>query len=261
MLSKNWRSVNSLTSLITILLVMSGCDETKTVTIDDAFSHYDRGAYRDAYEVAKSQNSGQNADSGNFIAGLSAYRLGKAIDAIRHLKAVSNTSHPEMSTTANATLGLIYEGRQDYSSALRYYTKALKHAKNEDLARTHYQVGVVQQKLGQWSSARSHFSLASTKTRNYALKAQAMQKLNATGFTIQLGAYASRSNANKRAVAVSSVSKRLGFGSPRIVMSKISSGATRYLVQVGRFSTYESARSGQRRLGQSDSAVASLTTK
>lgn len=255
MLYQNFRSVNSAAVCMMLIFSAVGCNNNKTTSMNDAYRNYESGRYLEAYNESKDSDS----DSANFIAGVSAYRLGKAWDAIRHLKEVSNSVDPNIHTGANNTLGLIYEGRKDYSNALVYYRKSLKYATGEDYARTHYQIGVIEQKIGQWANARSHFSLASTRSKDPTLRTLAMQKLNSTGFTIQLGAYSSRRNADKRVKAVAYKASFLKQGAPKIILSKTSAGLTRYLVQVGRYSTYESAQAARRRLGLPDSAVVSLT--
>ena len=69
-------------------------------------------------------------------------------------------------------------------------------------------------------------------------------------YTLQVGAYSTRSRANQRVAEVSSAARSAGLGEPRVEFAT-RNGQPLYLVQLGRFRTEGDAQRAQRTLGVS----------
>lgn len=67
-------------------------------------------------------------------------------------------------------------------------------------------------------------------------------------YTLQVGAYSTRSRANQRVAEVSSATRSAGLGEPRVEFAT-RNGQPLYLVQIGRFQTEADAQRAQRSLG------------
>ena len=67
-------------------------------------------------------------------------------------------------------------------------------------------------------------------------------------FTLQVGAYSTRSRANQRSTEVASASRSAGLGEPRVEFAS-RGGQALYLVQIGRFMSEADAQRAQRSLG------------
>ena len=70
------------------------------------------------------------------------------------------------------------------------------------------------------------------------------------GFTLQVGAYSTRSRANQRVAEVASATRSAGLGSPRVELAT-RAGRVLYLVHVGRFASFGDAERARRTLGVS----------
>lgn len=77
----------------------------------------------------------------------------------------------------------------------------------------------------------------------------------AGGYTLQIGAYSTRSRATQRVAEVSTATRSAGLGEPRVEMAA-RDGKVLYLVQVGRFRTQEDATRAMRTLGVSSIVAA-----
>ena len=100
--------------------------------------------------------------------------------------------------------------------------------------------------------------LARRSTRNSGLIQQVDQQLAVTGYTIQVGAFTSRANADKAAktYAVKAASARVGV--VKVTVALRAGGRSVNLVQVGRFATFNAASEARSRLGDSGAVVVPL---
>jgi septal ring-binding cell division protein DamX len=72
----------------------------------------------------------------------------------------------------------------------------------------------------------------------------------AGGYTLQLGAYSTRSGATQRVTEVSSATRSAGLGEPTVEMAT-RDGRVLYLIHAGRFRTEADAERARRTLGVS----------
>lgn len=218
---------------------------------DDGLADYQAGRYQAAYEKAwarAAQTRGVERERAHYVAGMSAYQLDREDDAITHLGRLTRSREQAIAGRANATLGLIYARRGRHDLASGYYQRAVKDLRGEDLAQAHYHLGLSEQKLGRRPSAQTHFSLAISRSNNEEFKQVVRDRLESSGFTLQLGAFSSRENAERQARSMRPTAEEAEAGIPRVVPSTTESGERLFLVQVGRFGRYETALEARERL-------------
>jgi len=247
---KTWTTVG----LMLLLGVMaSGCETQPKTEPGDAMAHYRAGRYEQAFAAGEQQarRGGLTGDQGKYIAGMSAYRLGRASQALSRLTPLTSHRANDIAGPASATVGLIHTARGRHAQAITYFKKAVENLRGEDQAQAYFHLGNAEQKLGRWSSARTHMSLAISRSDDSAFRRAVRERMNASAFTLQFGAFSSRSNAESHARKIASQTRAAGLGTPSVVTAS-SSGKTLYLVQVGQYGTYDSALSARRRLNRTD---------
>lgn len=244
--------------LVVLLAVTAvGCNEASKATLNTANTAYHAGRFRQSLEEAGAisrRSTGDELAQARYLAGLSAYRLGRDAEAEAYLAPLTACRDTEIAGSANATLGLIHASRNDDTQAVRYFEPAVDKLRGADAARAHYHMALSLQKLGQWASAKTHLDRALAGSRDAALRKVIMQRAAARAFTIQLGAYGQRKNADAKVREMGQACGRAGIASPQIVLS-VDEGKTLYLVQVGRFDTYGAASLALRKLRTRDAWI------
>jgi len=245
--------------LSTLLLI--GCETAQGPSLDTAMAEYNRRQYNSAYARAKQvmdTSTGSTEDQARLIAGMSAYRLGNKATARSLLQPLRFNSDAHTAGTANATLGIMHKEDGNNASAESHLLRAIDNLSGNDRAQAHYHVASVYQKMGRWADAQKHLRLCAALATMTSLKVAAEQQISTTGYTLQLGAYADRSNAEDRARKLSVTCTRAGLGTPRVLQSSTPSGGTLYLVQVGRFSTFSAAMTSRRKLTDSNVSITTI---
>jgi tetratricopeptide (TPR) repeat protein len=257
--AKSWRVFFLWLFLGAAAVSLGGCDSGPKVTRDDVMSSYQHGDFEKAYTQGSAlveKSTGQNKAEAQFVAGMSAYRTKRSDDAIRLLAPIADNTDKRISGPSNATLGLIYSDRGQYEKALDYFKASIPRLDGESLAEANFHAGATEQKIGHWSEARSHLTMAAAKTGDAGLKETARQRMNATGFTLQFGAYNDAKNAEEQAAAIKGSVTRGGLGDPRVIGGAGAGGRKLFLVQAGSFNTYDLAVKGKQRLGRADAVIA-----
>lgn len=245
--------------LLALLATMSlaGCDESQKVSRDDVIADYRAARYQRAYDGAEAlagSSDGAARDEMAYIAGVSAYRLGDHDRALVRLIPVTRSGDAALAGRAAATVGLIYRDRARHDEALRYLQQAATKLAGEDRALAHYELGVAQQRLGRFASARASFDAARQATSDPALRQKLLRERGVNGFALQFGAYSKRPLAEKRSQAVQSKVRAARLSGPRIAAATID-GRTLYLVQAGRFTTHAEAMKAMRWLNISECLI------
>ena len=201
-----------------------------------------------------------NSDEQKLIAGMEAHSSGRTAQAISLLAPLATHANPQIAGRASGTLGLIYLQRGDHQRAISYLRPAAEKL-DDPAAQAHayFHLGQAHQKLGRWSEARTWLSLAVSKAQDEGLRDAAKRLLASTGYTLQLGAYSTKANADTQAVQMRAAAERAGAGAPRVVPSRGDNGQTLYLVQAGRFSTFDSAMAARQKMGRSDAIVVAMS--
>lgn len=242
--------------LLIAVAALAACRTTQ-VTHEQVTADYEAGRYAQALEGAASIARGAHGArriEARYIAGISAYRLGRSGEALAHLTPVAR-SDDALAGHAAATVGLIYAGRGDYASAQQWLSSAASKLNGEDRARVHYHLGVAEQHLGQWQAARRDLSLAVSYSGDARLREAARQRMATDAFALQFGAYSNLELARQHAAKVGPTVTRLQVGAVKVLPTITADGERLHLVQAGQFRTYDQAQRARRLLSQFDTMI------
>ncbi|MFP4144732.1 MAG: SPOR domain-containing protein [Phycisphaeraceae bacterium] len=247
----------SLWILLLAGLLAAGCEATPTAADGPGYGElYRQGDHARAYQAAAEAaawSSGRSRDTANYVAGLSAHHLGRLDTAERHLREALGTSDDSLRGDVRAELGLVQHARGNYAQAAAELEEAADQLEGNDKAQAHLFAAISLQKLGRWSSARTHLLLGRASASDPTLRSRIREQLDVTGYTLQLGAFRDRRNARRLAAEVASTVQRLRLGPPRLVTRD---GLT--IVQVGQFTRFETARRMKDRLGRQQAIIVPL---
>ncbi|MDX1565180.1 MAG: SPOR domain-containing protein [Phycisphaeraceae bacterium] len=234
--------------------------------MDRVIRAYDSGRFADAYAAALRivrQSSGRRQEEARYMAGLSAYRLGRDAEAIRYLRPLIQHPNQRISGTSNVTLGLIHQKQGHHESARARFADAAKRLQGEDAARAHYHLGLSLENLGRRNSAIIHYRQALQLSGLESFRQKVRGRLGGgaekgapTGaYTLQFGAFSTYARADAHRNQIRARVQKNIRGSLRIVPRTLATGKTLYLVQAGSFADRAAAQSARRRIGVKDSAV------
>ena len=263
--STHTRIIHRLALAVLIALspaALVGCNRMNGPTPTElAQTHYQRGDYARAQTAAAraaATAGGTQRDLAHYMAGMSAYRLGNHETAARYLSVAVNSRDESLAADARSTLGLIYSAQGRYEAAADMLLRSADLHTGEDRAQAYFYAGTAQQKLGRWPQARTSLILAQRSTRDPQLIQQINQHLAVTGYTIQVGAFANRTNADNAARVYATKANRVGLGSVLVTPSTNSRGQAVHLVQVGRYATFNAASAARTKLGDRGAVIVPL---
>jgi len=267
----------ALIAALPALAVLSGCknsafkgtyledtavDMAPVGTIEEVTAYYEQGEYQAAYDLGKPIAWDRYRDDryeAAYIAGLSAQALGDLRSADKMLNNAMASPDPSLATDSADALGLVYSQQGRYAEAQRVLLWAAERLKGERQARAYFYAGVAQQKLGQWSQARTTLVVARGLTKDPGFKQQIHQQVNVTGWTLQLGAFTDRARARSLAESIAAKSRDMKLGLPRLVDGRTADGETVTFVHVGQFTSYQSATRYRDALGTPGVLIRALT--
>jgi tetratricopeptide (TPR) repeat protein len=267
----------ALLAALPALLALTGCynsalkgtyledtaiDMAPTATIQEVTAMYQSGDYQAAFEQGKPIAWDRFRDDryeAAYIAGLSAQKLGNLHEADKLLNKALASDDPSLAADAADALGLVYSQQGRYAEAQRTLLWAAERLEGERQAKAYYYAGIAQQKLGQWSQARTTLVLARGLSRDEAFRQQVSQQINVTGWTLQLGAFVQRELARKEAETVAQKSQDMRLGLPRLVDGETATGEPVTFVHVGQFTSYQSATRYRDALGKPGVIIRALT--
>ncbi|NOG52914.1 MAG: hypothetical protein HND57_01060 [Planctomycetes bacterium] len=243
--------------VVSLLVVAGGCANQNTASQDFGLlqTEYETGNYQRSLDRAlllRRKSSGQAKAEATYIAGLSAYQLKRDQQAIGFLEPIAigraRYATPQMESNAAATLGLLYQRDGEFATAAEWFERAADAMQgSDDRAEARLHAGQSYQELGREAAARTQFIIGLGDARNSQLREEIQFELDATGFTVQLGAFREWDNAQdtvrdfNSSSAASVGSGTTGLGRARLEVSTDDSGRPLYLVQVGRYGSMKSA--------------------
>ncbi len=235
-----------------------GCETASPPSLQQAYADHAAGRHAQACAAASrvaASHSGRVGEEAAYLAGQACAKVGKTAEAERHLIRATRSGDRTLAGQAMAELGLLYERTKRYDRAAPMFEQAAARLTGRDKAHAYLHAGIAQQRLGQWDRARRNLTLARASSSDATIRQQADARLNATGYTIQVGAFSDSANAQRLARSVAGRATSLGYGPPRIARSP---DGKLLRVQVGRFQTLVQADAARLRLGQSGSVVVTL---
>ena len=248
-----------LLAVLPALALLSGCqnslfkgtaledtviDQAPASTIDEITVLYESGDYQAAYDAARPVAWDRYRDDrfeAAYIAGLSAQSLGDLAEAEKMLKKTLRTEDQSLAADAAYALGLVYSQKGRYREAYTQLFRSADQLFGERKALATFYAGIAQQKLGQWSQARTTLVLAKSRSADPALRSQIDEQIQVTGWTLQLGAFTNRDRARKQAQSIAAKAQDMRLGLPRLVAGSTAEGDAVTLVHVGQFTSYQSA--------------------
>lgn len=245
-----------------LLATLAGCQKPlRPGLLNDASVYYDRAQYEDAYAaasaVARRGEPGER-DAAALIAGLAARQQGDADAAEQHLLDASDSDDGAIAGDALASLGLLYAQQQRYERSAAALGRAAEFLQGQPRANAWFYAAIAQQKLGRWAQARTNLVLARAASEDPAFIGQVNDQLDVVGWTLQLGAFRDRDNAQEMAQEIADRAREARLGTPRIMEAPDRDGATLAVVQLGQFTTFQSASSARDRLGENAAIIIPL---
>jgi len=189
-------------------------------------------------EFLADRSSTSRADEGYYLRGMAKYRSSDRSGAADDLNAaLERTANSQLRAKARIALGDMAYDAGDMALAENMYRQALtdipKGKKPADHAR--FRLGCVLQRQGRWADADLQFDRVIYLFRGSDIAQQAARRTHSVAWTIQAGAYRNKSLAESEAAKLSS--KDL----PAEVEVVLLEGEPAFIVQLGRFPTYEQA--------------------
>lgn len=254
----------ALAVVMTIGAMLGGC-----ATLNDspdlakASSAYQAGEYARTYQLASPLAStyiGEGSYHAAYLAGLSAEQLGRPSTAAMYLRMASRSDDKTLSGDAAAALGMLYAKQGRYRESAEALKQAAGQLTGENQAHAYFYEGIAEQKLGLWSQARMHLVIARSKTNSPSFQQQINEQIDVTGYTLQTGAFSDRARAKAAAQKLAEKARGKQIGLPRLVRSDSSSGnGSLTLVQIGQFSSFDSANHARQILGNDQAIIVPLS--
>lgn len=210
-------------------------------------------AYRDGSVVARNAG-GDLGEAGAFVAGTAAYKKGDMHSAVIYLQQAVRSNDPAVVGNAGATLGMAYADLGWYDASANALLHAADHLSGEDQARAYFYAAIAQQRLGRWAQARTNLILARGATADEAFQEKCNQQLRVTGYTLRTGEFHSTADAEQASAQLEQRSLPLEIGKTRVTSTQ-REGRTVVQVQVGEFSSFDSARQARARLGEKHAVI------
>lgn len=239
-----------LLTLAALAFGLPGCAQTsgyRSTYVDD----YERGRYSSASSGAiravRNPNE-EDRDIARLTAGLSAHAMGRNDEAIVWLRPLVTNHDDEIAGKAMATMGLIALEEGENRSAAKALSRAAGKLNANDSAHAAMYAGDAYANLGSFEAARLQYRLAQSAARDSKLKQEVNSRLG-EGFTLQVGAFTNRMNAERARRVVEQNRMFDTLGDPIVLPRTDNRGTTLYLVQVGRFTSKQDAKAAQLRTG------------
>ncbi|NRA57861.1 MAG: SPOR domain-containing protein [Phycisphaerales bacterium] len=243
------RSVGPLLGLILAMwaIWIGGCSAGSGSGQATYREQYEAGMYRQALASAQARAGRPGASSeAALVAGLSAEALRDDATAKRWLEPVARGTG-DRAARARAGLALIERRTGDPLRAARDLEIVSAQLGGQDAREAARVSATAYERAGRPTDAE--------RMRRRAVGAMPAGSRTsagfvATGYTLQVGAYSTRSRANQRVAEVGSAVRSAGLGPARVELAS-RDGPVLYLVHVGRFSTFDDAERARRTLGVS----------
>lgn len=254
----------SILAILALPMALAGCTATssKPPASAESVRLYENKQFERAYEQSTAKANDRDLDfaqrqQAQLVAGLSAYELDRYDEAKRLLGPLTTSADRKLGGQAAAGLGLAHIATQNYDRAVEYLNQAGRQLEGDEGARANLFAGDCNAVLGRVQPARTAYQLALAQAKDQTLYTQIQRKLSTEGYTVQLGAFSKRENADRAAASFAATAKRAGLPPPTVVVDTVARGRTLYVVQTGRFKSLNEAQSAKSRLG-TDSVVREL---
>lgn len=221
---------------------------------------HDSGQYAEAMAEAESDarsSGGQRQAEAWYRGGVSALEARDYTSAERLLGQAARANRGDLSGRAWASLGLAYERQGKHRQAAEAFDRGADLLAGEDRSQSYLRAGRSWQAAGDADRARDRFRRAgNAATTPTTARVSADARMGA-GYAVQVGAFRGMANAERAAGQVRDNARRMGLGDPTITRTG-DSGATLWVVRVGRFATTADAAAAKAGLLGSEGIVVAL---
>ena len=237
-----------------LTLLSAGCGEDQLRRYDASVLALSDGQNETALADAKAvlgSGDGSLRAQASFVAGVAATRLDDPTAARRYLEMAIRSKNATLAGHALIQLGVLERAEGNRLAAARAFEDAASKLHGEESGRALLLAAEDFQSVGRQTQARQCLDRATTISGTTADKARL--RLDSTGYAIQFGSFAQRSNAERHAAGVRAEVQRIGLGEVRI---RLESGT--WKVQAGAFPDRATAGRSLRRLGRGDALVVAI---
>ena len=126
-----------------------------------------------------------------------------------------------------------------------------------DRAQAYLQMGIAQQRLGQWSAARSSLVLARSAASSPGLIAEIDRRLAIDSYTLQFGAFTTAEQASRYAREIGNAVRAAYLVGPIVKPGS----TTLHHVYAGRFTNQQTAEQARQRMGSIECFVVPTSSK
>ncbi len=240
-----WKSVSML-GLWGVACVWTGCNgpltPQATELLKNCYALYEAGdhdaASRDLNLFLRDNSRSSRADEGYYLRGLVRWRTGDPVGAGGDLNsALRKTSNKELRAEALVALGELAWEAGDLALAENTLRQALVYVEQgkQPSDQAHYRLGCVLQRQGRWKDSDVQFDRVVYLFGDAKLGKLAARRTHCSAWTIQVGAYEQKRHAD---LAIERLrTKKLQAARETILHD----ARPLFIVQVGRFPTYEQA--------------------
>ncbi len=235
-------------------LLLAGCGEDELRRYDASVLALADGrnetALADAKAVLGSGSSSLRAQAA-FVAGVAATRLDEPTAARRYLGTAIRSSDATLAGRSLVQLGVLERTQGNRLAAARAFEDAASKLRGQESGKALLLAAEDYQSAGRQTNARRCLDRAMAVSGDTG--DQARRRLDTTGYAIQFGSFAQRSNAERQADRVRAEVQRNGLGQVRIRLE-----AGNWKVQAGTFADRAAAGRSLRRLGRGDAVVVAI---
>jgi len=236
-------------------LALTGCAATDggSASLESALGHYHAQRFSRAKQQAERVSAGSHGvlrGRAEYLAGVSAYKLGDHDEARRRLTAALATLDGEDAATARAALGLVELARDRPVPAAEAFAGAWPGLAGEDARQAAIFAVHAYEQAGNEAAAAEWARVPHGRRNPSAV---------GNGFTIQVGAFRERLRAERAAVDATRITREMGLAPVRIVTRNDRRGGVLYVVQLGHFGTRTEASDARQRVGKLQYIVAART--
>jgi len=214
----------------------------------EAYASGKFGLAKSLAEAELRRSEGERAERPTLIAGLAAHALNDNAEADRLLGRITSSRDPEISGRAEAALGLIAAEQKQHEKAAGLLISAARKLSGDEGARAAMKAGDSLMALRRQPQAKTQYTLAATMAHSPDLKKAVADRLESGNYTVQVGVFNARANAQTAARDIAGAADALGL-QPRIIERTDDKGRPSFVVQVGRFTSRQQAQAAKSRLG------------
>ncbi len=232
--------------------------------LSKAAEDFREARYQSAFDQAKavSRSSGSPIrEQAAWIAGLSAYQMQNLDEAELQFMAAARSQDPRLVTDTKIMMGDIRVLQKRWSDAARCYRDAAQSLSGEERARV-LSYAEVSDSYARGSSGATAAapppsgSSASRPPAGASTAGASRPDDGPSSFSLQAGAFQNERNARRRATEIASSTRSAGLGEPRVVRTRDPGGREYWAVQVGTFSSRQSAESARTKVPSLELIVA-----